>query len=211
MTDQGNDEEKLNIMNSQTKVTGVILAGGLARRMNNQDKGLISFKGRPMVAYAIDALAGVAGRSMINANRNRERYRQFGLPVIADQTDSFDGPLAGVLTAMIHADADVLLVIPCDSPLVKAEHLQKLLSVRAENDADIAVAYDGERLHPVFLAIKTSLKDSLQDYLASGQRKIDLWLERQKMVLADFSATPEIFINVNTMTELSALEAKSEG
>ena len=197
-------------MNNQTKVTGVILAGGLARRMNNQDKGLINYKGRPMVSYAIAALAAVADQSIINANRNLEHYQQFGLPVIADQTGNFDGPLAGVLTAMIHADTDILLVMPCDSPLVKAEHLQKLLLTRAEHDADVAVAFDGERLHPVFLAIKTSLKTSLQDYLNSGQRKIDRWLEQQKMVKADFSNEPEIFININTLTELSELEAKGE-
>ncbi|MFA6052099.1 MAG: molybdenum cofactor guanylyltransferase MobA [Methylobacter sp.] len=194
-------------MNSQTKVTGVILAGGLARRMNKQDKGLVNFRGRPMVSYAITALAPVVGQIVINANRNSEQYRQFGWPVVADQTDSFDGPLAGVLAAMSHADADVLLVIPCDSPLIKAEHLQKLLTTRAENDADVAAAFDGERLHPVFLAIKTTLKTSLQDYLASGQRKMAFWLERQNMVKADFSNEPGIFSNVNTMTELSALEA----
>jgi molybdopterin-guanine dinucleotide biosynthesis protein A len=197
-------------MNSQTKVTGVILAGGLARRMNNQDKGLINYKGHPMVSYAIAALTSVADQSLINANRNRDQYQAFGLSVVADQTDSFDGPLAGVLTAMIHTDADVLVVMPCDSPLIKAEHLQKLLSTRAENNADVAVAFDGERLHPVFLAIKTSLKNSLQNYLTSGQRKVDHWLEQQKMVKADFSNEPEIFININTMTELSELEAKGE-
>ena len=197
-------------MDNQTKVTGVILAGGLARRMNNQDKGLINYKGRPMVSYAITAVTAVADQTLINANRNREQYEKFGLPVVADQTDSFDGPLAGVLSAMIHTDADVLIVMPCDSPLIKAEHLQKLLATRAENDADVAVAFDGERLHPVFLAIKTSLKTSLEDYLASGQRKMDRWLEQQKMVKADFSNEPEIFININTLTELSELEAKGE-
>ncbi|WP_262963965.1 molybdenum cofactor guanylyltransferase MobA [Methylobacter psychrophilus] len=195
-------------MNNQTKVAGVILAGGLARRMNNQDKGLINYKGRPMVSYAIAALTAVADESIINANRNREQYQAFGLPVIPDQTGSFDGPLAGVLTAMIYTDAEVLVVVPCDSPLIKAEHLQKLLATRAENAADVAVAFDGERLHPVFLAIKTSLKFGLQDYLASGDRKISQWLEQQKMVKADFSNEPEVFININTLAELSELEAQ---
>jgi len=198
------------MMNNQKTVTGVILAGGLARRMNNQDKGLINYKGRPMVSYAIAALTAVADQSIINANRNKEQYEAFGLPVIADQTDSFDGPLAGVLTAMIYTDADILIVMPCDSPLIKAEHLQKLLATRAENDADVAVAFDGERLHPVILAIKTLLKNRLQNYLASGQRKLDRWLEQQKMVKADFSNEPEIFININTLTELSELEARGE-
>ncbi len=121
-------------MNNPTKITGVILAGGLARRMNNQDKGLITYKGRPMVSYAIAALTAVADQSIINANRNKEQYKAFGLPVVADQTDSFDGPLAGVLTAMIYTDADILIVMPCDSPLIKAEHLQKLLTTRATKE-----------------------------------------------------------------------------
>jgi len=193
-------------MNSQTKVAGVILAGGRARRMNNQDKGLVNFNGRPMVSYAIAALAPVVGCVFINANRNIDQYRQFGWPVISDQTDSFDGPLAGILTAMIHADADVLVVIPCDSPLIKTEHLQKLLLARAEHNADVAVAFDGTRLHPVFLAIKTALQTSLQEYLADGQRKVEVWLAQQNLVRVDFSNETEIFSNINTMTELSVLE-----
>ena len=162
-----------------------------------------------MVSYAKAALASVVDLSIINANRNREQYQAFGLPVVADQTDSFDGPLAGILTAMLYTEADVLVVMPCDSPLIKAQHLQKLLATRAKNDADVAVAFDGERLHPVFLAIKSSLKTSLQNYLNSGQRKADHWLKQQKMVGADFSDEPEIFVNINTLTELFELEAKS--
>ncbi|WP_027147988.1 molybdenum cofactor guanylyltransferase MobA [Methylobacter tundripaludum] len=193
-------------MNSQTKVAGVILAGGRARRMNNRDKGLVNFNGRPMVSYAIAALAPVVDGVFINANRNIDQYRQFGWPVISDQTDSFDGPLAGILTAMIHADADVLVVIPCDSPLIKTEHLQKLLLTRAEHNADVAVAFDGTRLHPVFLAIKTALQTSLQEYLADGQRKVEVWLAQQNWVRVDFSNEMEIFSNINTMMELSVLE-----
>ena len=196
-------------MNHQPKVTGVILAGGLARRMNHQDKGLINYKGRPMVSYAIAALASVIDLSIINANRNSKQYQTFGLPVVADQTDSFDGPLAGILTAMLYTEADVLVVMPCDTPLIKAEHLQKLLATRAIDDSEVAVAFDGERLHPVFLAIRTSLKNSLQDYLNRGHRKADHWLKEQKMVKADFSDEPEIFVNINTLIELSELEAKN--
>ena len=197
-------------MNSQTKVTGVILAGGLARRMNNQDKGLISFNGRPLVSYAIAAMAAVTDQLIINANRNIGYYQQFGWPVVADQTNSFDGPLAGVLTAMLHAENGILLVAPCDSPLIKSDHLQKLLSVRAEKDADVAVSFDGERLHPVFLAVKTVLKTDLQGYLDSGQRKLESWLQLQKMVKADFSDDLQLFINLNTMVQLAELEGNQK-
>ena len=194
-------------MNSQTKVAGVILAGGRARRMNNQDKGLMTFKGRPMISYALDALIPVVDYVMINANRNIEQYRQFGHPVISDQTDSFDGPLAGVLTAMLQVEAEVLVVIPCDSPFIKAEYLQKLLLSRAENSADVAVAFDGVRVHPVFMAIKTALRKSLQDYLVGGQRKVVSWLEQQNLVQVEFSNEAEIFRNINTLTELFELES----
>jgi molybdopterin-guanine dinucleotide biosynthesis protein A len=193
-------------MNSQTKVAGVILAGGRARRMNNRNKGLVNFKGRPMISYAIAAMAPVVDYVLINANRDIDQYRQFGWPVISDQTDNFDGPLAGILTAMIHADADILLVIPCDSPLIKTEHLRKLLLTCSENNADVAVAFDGTRLHPVILAVRAGLQASLRDYLAGGQHKVTDWLAKQNLVQVDFSNEPEIFCNVNTMTELSVLE-----
>ena len=196
-------------MAEQTKVTGVILAGGLARRMNNQDKGLIQFKGRPLVSYAIDAMSAVADLTIISANRNIADYQAFGLPVVSDQSDNFDGPLAGVLSGMIFAETGALLVMPCDSPFVMAQHLQKLLSIQIENDVDIAVAFDGERLHPVFLAINTALKPSLHAYLHSGQRKVDTWLEQQNMVKADFSAEKVIFTNINSLSELVDLEAQN--
>ncbi len=195
-------------MNKPTKIIGVILAGGQARRMNHQDKGLVCYRDRPLVSYAITALAPLVHETIINANRHHEQYQAFGLRVVADQTDSFDGPLAGILTAMIHSDAEVLLIVPCDAPLVTTQHLQKLLTVRADLNADIAVAFDGERLHPVFLAIKTSLQESLQHYLASGERKVQAWLAQHNTVQVDFSDTPEVFTNINTLTELSLLEAK---
>jgi molybdopterin-guanine dinucleotide biosynthesis protein A len=178
--------------------------------MHNQDKGLILYRGRPLVCYAIDALAGAVSEIIINANRHLNRYRAFGRPVVPDLTAGFDGPLAGILAAMRHTEAEVLAVLPCDSPLILAEHVDKLLATRAEHDADIAAAHDGERLHPVFLALKTDLKDSLQEYLSHGGRKADRWLELHRLVPADFSATPEIFANVNTMAELAALEAQNE-
>ncbi len=199
-------------MDTQTKVTGVILAGGLARRMDKRDKGLVCFKGQPLVTYAIAALRPVVDQLIINANRNITDYEQFGLPVIRDsnQTDTFDGPLAGILSAMSYAKTNLLLTMPCDSPLVKPTHLQKLLAALTEHDADVAVAFDGERLHPVVLALKTSLKPSLQNYLTSGQRKISVWLEQQKMVRVDFSTEPDVFININYLRELSDLEARDD-
>ncbi|POZ53645.1 molybdenum cofactor guanylyltransferase MobA [Methylovulum psychrotolerans] len=193
-------------MKNKDAITGVILAGGLARRMGHQDKGLILFQGQPLVSYAITAMRPVVTELLINANRNIEAYQQFGWPVISDQTDSFDGPLAGILTAMLHSQADTLLVMPCDAPLMQAGHLQRLVDCRRAQNADVAVAVEGGRWHPVFLAVNTALKTDLQAYLASGQRKVETWLAQYATVTVDFGAQPELFSNVNTMAELEGLE-----
>ncbi len=192
-----------------TQVTGVILAGGLARRMNHQDKGLITYQGQPLISYALNAMTATVDTVIINANRNHARYAQFGFPVIADQNTHFEGPLAGILTAMLATENKTLLVIPCDSPLITAEHLTKLLEALEKNQAEVAVAFDGERLHPVFLALKTRLKSSLIDYLNRGERKIDRWLQQHQWVKVDFSQQAAIFSNINTLDDLIALEQRS--
>ncbi len=192
------------------KIAGVVLAGGRARRMANQDKGLIQFKNRTLISYALVALKAVSDQTFINANRNLKAYEAFGLPVITDLTHNFDGPLAGILTTLLNTDTDteVLLVMPCDTPFFKAEHLQRLLTARADHDSDCAIAFDGVQLHPLFLALKTSLTENLQDYLASGQRKVGDWLKPLNSVYVDFSQEPSIFININSSDELAALEAQ---
>ncbi len=194
-------------MSDQNKVSGVVLAGGQARRMQQQDKGLMLFKQRPLVSYPIAALATVANHLVISANRNQAIYQQWQYPVISDASDDFDGPLAGILAAMDYLDTEVLLVLPCDSPLFTAAHLQQLLDGLTEQ-FDIAVAYDGERLHPVFLAVRTQLKASLQAYLASGERRLQNWIFQHRVNQVDFSQQAQIFSNVNTLAELERLEAE---
>lgn len=194
------------MMNEANNVTGVVLAGGLARRMNKQDKGLIAYHNKSMVSYAVKAMLGVTDKVVINANRNLEAYAQFGCEVITDQTDTFDGPLAGILSAMMVAETDIICVIPCDSPLIKATHLQKLITTLLDEGVDIAVASDGDRMQPVFLALNTSLQADLQAYLQSGERKIDAWLQQHSLSVVDFSQNKNIFMNINTVDELNALE-----
>lgn len=198
-------------MNQQNKVTGVILAGGLARRMQQQDKGLILLHDKPLVSYAVAAMAPVVNALVINANRNQADYQQFGYPVISDQDLTFAGPLAGILAVMTAVQTDLLMVMPCDSPRIKSEHLQKMLKTQAEQGADCAVAYDGERLHPVFLVLKSQLKDSLEQYLNAGERKIDRWLMQHDWVKVDFSDQPEVFQNINTQEQLQQVAEVMDG
>lgn len=195
-------------MPQKTAATGVILAGGRATRMGNQDKGLLLFKGKPMVVHALLAMSTVVGEVLISANRNLEQYQQFGVRVLTDQTDSFAGPLAGIYTALVHCQTDILLVMPCDTPKIQAKHLAHMLHTLEISSADICVAFDGEYIQPVFLALQTKLRHSLKRYLASGQRKIDRWLAQHLLDKVDFSQQSDIFYNINTMDELSNLEAQ---
>ncbi len=192
-------------MNGQNTVSGVVLAGGMGRRMQQQDKGLVLFNNRPLVSYAIAAMAPLVDELLISANRNQGVYRQFGYPVIEDNFGNFDGPLAGILSAMQAAKHSLLLVMPCDSPLIETTHLQRLLAA-LKNDTEIAVADDGERLHPVCAAMTTRLQTGLRDYLQSGERKLQWWMKRQRLVKVDFSDVPKIFANINTQDMLTALE-----
>ncbi len=186
-------------------ITGVILAGGLARRMNQQDKGLLLYRGQPLVSYAINALSPLVTELFISANRHTDVYSQFGYQVLVDKNQSFDGPLAGILTALSVCQSPVLVVMPCDSPLIKTRHLQKLITGLGNESADIAVAFDGQQRHNVFLALKTTLQSSLAAYLASGERKIDSWLTQQRLTQVDFSQEKAVFANINTPADLTAL------
>ena len=186
----------------RANITGVVLAGGRARRMGGEDKGLVVYRGRPLVAYALDALSLIAGTILINANRNQEEYARFGYPVIEDLTDSFDGPLAGLLSAMRSAQTEYVLTVPCDCPQVDGALLGRLYTSLLDEDAELCAAHDGDRLHPVFLIAKCSLARDLADYLASGERKVETWLRSHQLALADYSDYPEMFVNINTREEL---------
>jgi len=191
-----------------TKVTGVVLAGGRARRMGGQDKGLVELNGRPMIDYVITALRPQVDAVVINANRNLERYAQFGVPVIRDVREGYLGPLAGMASALRELRSELALTVPCDSPFLPLQLYQRMREALFDTDSDLAVATDGRRLQPVFLLLRLALEDSMSRFLQSGERKIDLWFSRHKIVEVDFSDTPQAFSNVNTPEELAAAEFK---
>jgi molybdopterin-guanine dinucleotide biosynthesis protein A len=178
--------------------------------MGGQDKGLVELNGRPMIDYVITALRPQVDAVVINANRNLERYAQFGVPVIRDVREGYLGPLAGMASALRELRSELALTVPCDSPFLPLQLYQRMREALFDTDSDLAVATDGRRLQPVFLLLRLALEDSMSRFLQSGERKIDLWFERHSIVEVDFSDTPEAFVNVNTPTELAAAEDKLE-
>ncbi|MGB9128090.1 MAG: molybdenum cofactor guanylyltransferase, partial [Thiobacillus sp.] len=101
---------------ASARVAAVILAGGQGQRMGGADKGLIGYRGRPLIEWALAALSPQVGEILISANRNFETYAAYGHRVLPDTLPDFPGPLAGVLAALEAVNVDWLLVVPCDTP-----------------------------------------------------------------------------------------------
>jgi molybdopterin-guanine dinucleotide biosynthesis protein A len=188
-------------------ISGLILAGGMARRMGGVDKGLVEIAGRPMVEHVLAGLSPQVGRVLINANRNQDAYARYGYPVVRDTLAGFLGPLAGVLSALGAIDTDYLLTVPCDSPLVAPDLAECMYAALVSRQADLAVAHDGQRQQPVFLLLRRGLAAGLEAYLTGGERKIDRWFASHRVAEADLSHRPESFINVNEPAERLRVEA----
>ena len=189
--------------NTKDLITGVVLAGGRGRRMGGKDKGLILFKQRPLVAHTLDRFAPQVGTLLINANRSINEYRKYGYPIISDHSDDFRGPLAGIESGLAHSDTPYLAVVPCDSPKLPNDLVQRLWDALMHKNADLAVVDDGTRLHPVFCLMKIDLLPSLRQQLANNENKIDLWFDKINYTRCDFSDQPTAFDNINTPEDLS--------
>lgn len=190
-------------------VGAVILAGGLARRMGGQDKGLATLGGKPMVAYALKTLLPVVAQCVINANRNAEAYAALApdnVSVIGDSRHGHLGPLAGLSAAIAHLESDYVFMCPCDSPFLQAQLVRDLVEQCQQHDADIAAAHDGERLQPVFCVVNRRVSTSLDAFLDSGERKIDRWFGEHHLIEVPASRYADSFRNINTEAELAIAE-----
>jgi len=187
-------------------ITGIILAGGLARRMGGADKGLIPFLDKPMIAHVIDQLKPQVKHILINANREIETYESLGLLVIQDQIAGFAGPLAGLHIGMKHAKTDFVLSVPCDSPLLPNNLAIQLMNALQENNSDIVIAKTGQQTHPVFCLCRTDLVLDLEKFLNNGGRKVEEWQKKHDITTVDFENQSIAFSNINTIDELTELE-----
>ena len=183
-------------------VTGVILAGGRAIRMGGEDKGLVLLRDRPMIQWVLDRLSPQVSKILINANRNKAKYAAFGYPTVADTAAEFQGPLAGIAAALAEADTPWLVSVPCDSPLIPLDLVERLHDRVVRGGAMAGAAHDGQRLQPVFTLVHRDLLTDLVSYLQGGERKIDRWLERHSFRSVDFTDRREMFLNVNTPVDL---------
>jgi molybdopterin-guanine dinucleotide biosynthesis protein A len=172
------------------RIAAVILAGGQGRRMGGADKGLIDYRGRPLVEWALAALAPQVGEILISANRNLDLYAAYGHRVLPDTLPDFPGPLAG------------LLVAPCDTPHLPADLAARLLDAALRESVPLAVAADGERVHYGCFLVRADQRDSLAAFLARGERAVRHWQAGLPSTTVRFDAA--CFANFNQPQDLRA-------
>ncbi len=197
-------------MIARDSILGVVLAGGLSRRMASPTpKALLDFRGRPMISHALDALAPQVATIVINANAEQLAFERYGFPVVPDRVDGFVGPLAGLHAAM-HAYPTYAwyVMCPCDSPFLP-DNLVGHFAASVESTGALLVSAECEgQTHPVFAMVHASLLDSLSQYLETGGRKIDRWYAQERYQLTHFNDAKG-FLNFNTPEELAAYNSSS--
>ena len=200
-------------MNARPPIVGVILAGGLSRRMG-AEKAFVPLAGRPLLAHVVERLGPQVDALVLNANGDPARFAAFGLPVAADPVPGHAGPLAGILAGLLFARANcpaarLVASVAVDTPFFP-ETLVARLAAASKDGRRIAVAASGGRLHQVFGVFPVALAEDLMSFIArSGSLKVLDWLGRQDAATVDFPAESPVgpFFNINTPADLAAAEA----
>ncbi len=187
-------------MTQVTDITGLILAGGAGRRVGGRDKGLIDWRGKPLVAHVAARLRPQVGRLLISCNRNFKQYREIAQTTTADTRRDFQGPLAGLEAAAPFIRSQLLVVVACDIPLLPDDLVQRLqnhLYKPEYGEARISYADDGTQGQYLCAAIDRQCLASLTGFLDEGHRAVRLWYQRHHSTPVDFSDQAEAFKNYN--------------
>ncbi|MGU3494948.1 molybdenum cofactor guanylyltransferase MobA [Xanthobacteraceae bacterium A53D] len=190
-------------------LTGLILAGGLGRRMGGVDKALVDLAGRPLLSHVLDRLAPQVDQILLSANGPPERFAAFGLKVMPDTLPDHPGPLAGVLAGMEALaghlpDHALLLSVPADAPLIPADLAARLLAARQAAGSVMAHATSGGRDHPVVALWPLGLRHVLRAYLEAGERRVYGFIRQQGSTPTDWAcAGYDPFQNVNTPEDVA--------
>jgi len=198
-------------------ILGVVLAGGLARRMGGGDKARIRIGGATILERVLGRLKPQCTAVILNANGDPARFADTGLPVVADTVPDFAGPLAGILAgldwAAVHAPAITDIVsVPGDCPFLPGDLVARLLAARRAAGLPLACARSGEWRHPVVGLWPVALREDLRKaLLEENLRKIESWTARHGIAVADWPATPvDPFFNVNTPADAAEAERIAE-
>ena len=192
---------------------GLVLAGGLARRMGGGDKPLKNIGGVTILDRVLGRLRPQCTSIVLNANGDPARFAATGLPVVADDVPDFAGPLAGILAgldwAAAHASGIAFVAsAPGDCPFLPRDLVARLHQARQVEGLPLACARSGEWRHPVVALWPVALRDDLRDAVTKeGLRKIEVWTARHGVALANWPTEPvDPFFNVNTPEDAAAAD-----
>lgn len=183
------------------RLAAVVLAGGAGSRWGGADKGLVAWRGKPLVARALERLADAGVREIVvSANRNHDAYAAFGFPVIEDEVPgAFHGPLAGVARALAHVAAQRLFTVPVDAPGWPVDLPRRLDSaLDAHRDAACCVARVAGRREPLFAVYRTSIAPTARDAVARAALAVHAFQDAVGCVELDVPAPALAFANLNT-------------
>jgi molybdenum cofactor guanylyltransferase len=205
--------QKATAMVGAFGVSGVVLAGGLARRIGGGDKPLCKIGGHTILSRVIARLEPQCERLFLSANGDPMRFASFGLPVIADGVKQHPGPLAGILAGLDWAAAhrpntQWILSVPGDCPFLPRDLVVRLHQAVSAEDAELAVAASHGRSHPVIGLWKVALRDALREALVvEGLRKVQGWTARHRVATVAWPDEPlDPFFNVNNVEDLAEAE-----
>ena len=184
----------------------LVLAGGRAQRLGGVDKGLLALNGRPLIEYVLERTSCMTDRPIISANRNRASYLRYSRRAIGDSISGFQGPLAGIYSALKYMKHDYLFVMPCDTPFLPADLFQRLRKSMEKNNRPISVVKHGSQIEPLLMLIKKTHITGIANHLDSGQHSVIGWIEGYQCSYAEFSPGSSCFLNINSRDDLAMAE-----
>lgn len=184
---------------SRSRISAIVLAGGEGSRVGYRDKGLLPWKGRPLIDWVIDCIRPQTSDIVISANRHLEQYRMRGFAVISDTLPDFAGPLAGIAGGHAQVRGELVLTVPCDMPLLPPDLVSRLQQALEHGNADAAIAFDGSHTQYLVALYRNHVLKALPDVMNEGVRAVKHWLARVDHVIVDFSAEASCFGNFNTL------------
>ncbi|MDY6929578.1 MAG: molybdenum cofactor guanylyltransferase MobA [Pseudomonadota bacterium] len=189
------------------RAAAVILAGGQGERMGRQDKGLVLYRGAPMLSWTLKMVRPLVAEVFISCNRNQTQYAEFGCPLVSDSLSGFQGPLAGVQAALAelnHSPSGYshLLVLPCDTPLLEPVVIEQLLATAEEHPTAICIIRTADQPQFLHAIIPVAYAEALNHWLASGNRAAYKWYRQFPIHFLDLPDNPESFKNINSPEQL---------
>jgi molybdopterin-guanine dinucleotide biosynthesis protein A len=199
-------------------IVGVLLAGGLSRRMGGGDKNLLRLDNRPILEHVLERVTGQVDELILNANGDPARFSGYGLPIVVDVIDGYAGPLAGILTGMDWAANNVpscqwIASFPTDAPFLPRDLVARLIEAAEAKNADMVCAVSNDRAHPPIAIWPVRLRDELRkSMIEEDMRKIDKWTARYSIEHVSFDSSEiDPFFNVNRPENLKEAEQFFDG